>query len=124
MGDPVFRIGDEEVDIDWRRLLDLGSMGFGVAVFPLVRETIILLAAWVLILPARIRWSTALAGLGLIVAGLFVVRNAGADPLAPCRWGISLGLIPVLAGLVIVAVFRYRKLNNTDRPVCGSGAVS
>jgi len=42
LGDPVFRIGDEEMDIDWRRLLDLGPLGFGISVFPLVREIIIL----------------------------------------------------------------------------------
>jgi len=112
------------MDIDWRRLLDLGPLGFGISVFPLVREIIILLAAWVLILPARIRWPTALAGMGLIVAGLFVVRNAGADPLAPCRWGIRLGLILLLAGLVIGAVFRCRMVNDTDRSVCNTGAVS
>lgn len=118
LGDPVFDVKGEEVVFRYRRMLDLGPVGFGIAVFPLVRETIILLAAWTVVLPARIRWPMALTGLGVIFAGLFVVRSAGREPLDPCRWGIGLGLTLVLAGLIIGAVLSSGVCNNTDRTVC------
>lgn len=121
LGDPVFDVEDEKVVVRWGRVLDLGPLGFGISVFPLVRETIILLMAWLLVLPGRIRWSTALVGLGAMFVGLFATRFAGADPLAPQRWWIASGLIIVLLGPVIAVVFRSECHNNTDRSVSKSG---
>jgi hypothetical protein len=64
-----------------------------VAVFPLARELIILLAAWALLLPAGIGRGPALLVLFLLLESLMVVRLAGADPLAPRYLGL------VLAGI-------------------------
>jgi hypothetical protein len=118
LGAPVYRISEEKVEIDWRRLLDPGPLAFGVSVFPLARESIILLVAWILVLPARIRWPTALVGLGLLFVGLFMVRFAGQEALDPKRWLIVFSLFFVLSGLVITAVLGRRSPCNTDRPVC------
>jgi len=118
LGAPVYRVSEEKVEIDWHRLLDPGPMAFGVSVFPLVRESIILLVAWILVLPSRIRWPTALVGLGLMIAGLFVVRFAGREPLDPKRWLIVLSLLFVLSGLVIAAVLGRKTQKDTDRTVC------
>jgi hypothetical protein len=124
LGDPVFDVKDEEVVVRWGRLLDLGPLGYGIAVFPLLRETIILLTACLLVLPTRIRWPRALAGLSMMFVGLFVVRFAGQEPLDPWRWGIGLGLMLVLAGLIIGAFSCPSGPDNTDRSVCEPGDLS
>jgi hypothetical protein len=122
LGSPVFDVQDEQVVVAWGRLLDIGPVGFGISVFPVARESIILLTVWLMVLPARVRWPSALAGLFVMVAGLVVVRIAGQDPLEPSRWGIGLGLVIVLAGLWFAGrLGGQRRSRGTDRSVFFNG---
>jgi len=45
LGTPIIRNEGNRTQIDWAKLIDLGPPAFGISVFPLVREFIILLAA-------------------------------------------------------------------------------
>ncbi len=113
LGPPVFQWTDEGLVIDWRRLLDPGPFAFGVAVFPLRRELILLLTAWLLTLrPAAGRLRPILALL-LLGAGLGVCRLAGADPLNPNHAGIALA-----AGLTLMGLYttlgEVRRAGRTD----------
>lgn len=74
---------------DWGR-----NLAYGIAVFPAWREGIILLTAWVLLLPRRARWGRALAFLGVAAAGWMLVRATSHDYWSPsigAAWG-GLGL--------------------------------
>lgn len=117
LGEPVLVHADKHWNIAWLRLIDLGPPAFGAAIFPLRRELIILLAAWVLLLPRQIRWSRAGIGLVLLFQGLLIVRICGADPVHPVRAGIYLGLLNVAVAVFVVAVWGRKHKGHTDRPV-------
>jgi hypothetical protein len=89
MGTPVFQHGIDGLNVRWRALLDPAPLAFGLAVFPLFRELIILLAAWVLLLPPRLDRFAAALVLLLLVNSLVIVRGAGADALAPRYAGLG-----------------------------------
>ncbi|HOA73697.1 MAG TPA: hypothetical protein PL151_20015 [Phycisphaerae bacterium] len=110
LGPPILQAQDGQVRVRWSGLIDLGPPAYGVAVFPLGRELIILLTLWVLLLPWRVDRRSALLALGLMLQGLVLIRTAGTDPLAPWRGGILLGLLSLslpVAGLWLVRL-RHR----------------
>ncbi|MBI4581174.1 MAG: hypothetical protein HY718_15840, partial [Planctomycetes bacterium] len=102
LGAPIVTSQAGRTRVAWSRLLDVGPPSFGMSVFPLKRELIILATAWVLLLPPRIRWRTAAIGLLLLVQALLIIRMAGADPIHPRIGGIVLGLLNLLAAVVIL----------------------
>jgi hypothetical protein len=123
LGPPILRNDGKRTRIDWVRLIDLGPPAFGISVFPLRRELIILLTAWILLLPARPRlWST-LSSLVLMVQALFVIRMAGANPLYPSLTGIHLGLLNAAAGVVLLAWIGRQATTKTDSVPTGLYAI-
>lgn len=82
------------------------SLTFGIAVFPLMREMILLLAAWVLMLDRRTTPARAILGLMLLVQGLLflrlsypVSRGAAVEMIA---WSAWVGLLHIAAGFVVL----------------------
>lgn len=110
MGPPIIRSEGGNVRIRWSGLLDLGPPAYGISVFPLGRELIILLCAWLLLLPWRVDWRSAGLALALMAQGLLLIRYAGTDPHYPWMPGILLGIFSLLlavGGLWLVRL-RYR----------------
>ncbi len=115
LGPPAFQAGPEGVQIRWRALLNPAPMAFGVAVFPWARELIILLTAWLLLLPPRMNRFAAALVLALLLDSLVLVRLAGADPVAPrtaalvwaaAHWPVALWMLWRPAGAGRVAADR------------------
>ncbi|UCG34399.1 MAG: transglutaminase domain-containing protein [Phycisphaerales bacterium] len=77
-------------------------LSFGMAVFPLGRELVMVAAIWLcgLSLAAR-RW-TWLASLVLLTLGLVVIRLAARDPGQAIRWGLWLGWCQVAVGVLLL----------------------
>jgi len=78
-----------------------GSLAFGVAVFPLSRELIILLTFWWLLLHPASRPVHAAFGLMAMGAGLLILRLAAADPWRPNAFGCWVAVGAVVAGIVL-----------------------
>ena len=77
---------------------------YGVAVFPFVRELILLLTVWALALnPAASRTSWLIALL-LLLEGLLIVRLAAHSPYRPLHWGSWLGAAHLLAVMLVLWV--------------------
>jgi hypothetical protein len=111
LGPPILRSEAGRFSVRWSGLIDLGPPAFGISVFPLGRELIILLTFWLLLLPPRVDRRSALLSLGLLVQGLLIVRMAGADPVHPRTAWIILGLVSLglpVAGLWLIRL-RYRR---------------
>jgi hypothetical protein len=82
------------------------GLTFGIAVFPLGRELIILAAVIVASLQPRSSWNRRLAGSALLAAGLFLLRGSGAPQgeqvtMWACMAG---GMVALIAGWLLVVV--------------------
>ena len=82
------------------------SLSFGISVFPLFRELVILLTAYVLMLHKRTPWrAAALAGL-LLIQGLLFMRCGVLSPQSLLRyspsWPATVGLLHLLAGFTVL----------------------
>lgn len=117
LGPPVFEAQAGRVRVRWSGLIDLGPPAFGISVFPLGRELIILLAAWVLLLPPRVDRRSALLSLALLVAGLLIIRMAGADPVRPQTAWILVGLASLAVAVAGLWLIRLRYVRPVLLPV-------
>lgn len=82
------------------------GFAFGIAVFPLERELIILAALCLVSLQPRSAVWRRLAGCGLLLAALALFRQAGpsADGLAIRPWLVWLGMLVAVAGWLALAM--------------------
>jgi len=117
LGEPAFAATAGGMQIHWIRMLEPGPLAFGIAIFPVYRELIILGCAWLLLLwPGCTRVQAGLILL-LLVEALILLRLAGADPRAPSYGGIFWAGLHVFAA--VVAAFWLAKLSTRpDRSVC------
>jgi len=98
----------------WQSLSNVPvSLSYGVAVFPLWRELIILLAAFLLLMPRDGRKLWLLIGLQLMVLGLLLVRGGYLDPSSLSQtvrvWPVYVGLVVILEGMLITALAARRR---------------
>lgn len=72
---------DGGLRINWRALTNIpSSMAYGVGVFPLGRELIVLAVLWLLYLCPGVPWPVLGVALLLMLDGLVILRSSGADP--------------------------------------------
>jgi len=108
----------------------LGSVPFGVAVFPFRRELMILLAVWLMLLGTRTDWRQALVGLGLAIAGLVLIRIGGADHRTPTVWAQVAGAICLVAAILVlwltnvIRSIRARTVSNMELPSMGDESIA
>jgi hypothetical protein len=91
----------------WRNLPRApAALSFGLAIFPLPRELLILLTAYLLMLHRRMSWRWAAVGAILLLQGLLFMRGAVLSSSVPLRfdssWPAFIGLPHVLAGLIVL----------------------
>ena len=80
------------------------AFAHGTAVFPLVREAIILAMLWLLLLRPKggIVWS--LVGLACFVGALICLRNGGRNYYQPILWMQWVGMLAIVAGFFVLLV--------------------
>ncbi|MCP4594577.1 MAG: hypothetical protein GY842_27925 [bacterium] len=88
------------VDWGWRLVADyVDALGYGVAVFPLMREMILLATVWLMLLGRERNWPAAFCGALLMIGGLLVMRVGGHPLLGPVRWLQVIGGLQLIAGM-------------------------
>ncbi|MBI3835115.1 MAG: hypothetical protein HY287_12365 [Planctomycetes bacterium] len=96
--------GERGVKVNWAALANLPSAtAYGVAVFPTIREAMILATGWLLLLH-RNRWISATISLVLFCSGLWLLRLGGASyphPNLPLEWA-SIGFFFVGIGILVL----------------------
>lgn len=110
---PAIVSTDRGVVVRWGALANLGrASAFGVAVFPLIREAIVLAVLWVLLLHRDRRVVASLLGAAGLVGGLLALRAGSADYWKPI---FSLQLAGVALMLGSVAFLLRRESRKRDR---------
>ncbi len=89
LGKPAFQSDNGHIHINWRVLLNPTPLAFGVAVFPLLRELIILLTVWLLLIPPRMTRGECVLVLVMLCESLMLIRLAGINPVAPRYPGLA-----------------------------------
>lgn len=108
-----------EHGVEWRMagLLELPhSIVYGISVFPLGREVILVVVLWVLFLRRDHRLGLALIGLAGLILGLVLLRQGGRDYRSPDYWLEGLGAV-ALASSVWWLVSRRCRSTTRDVPV-------
>lgn len=88
------------------------SLSYGVSVFPLVRELIILATVFVLVLHRRMSWRAVALGGVLLLQGLLFMRCGVLSPRSlsagVSSWPAVIGIVHVAAGIVILCAASHR----------------
>ena len=84
------------------------ALAFGVAVFPFVRELIIVFVLWLLLLRRYGGARPQLMTLCLLVVGLYLLREGGKEYLKPALWKQLSGLLFMGGGLACGFVWAAR----------------
>ncbi len=94
----------EGMKFNWGIVLNLPkTLAMGIAVFPLYREAILVLAAWLLMVGRGVRVRDTLLWLALLVIGLLLIREGG-HPRHPNIWKDWLGFTTWAAALAALAL--------------------
>jgi hypothetical protein len=116
LGPAIVETRQGKPHVRWAGLIDLGPPAFGISVFPLRREFIILAAAWILLLPRRLYFKRVTIGLALLIQALLIIRMAGRDPIHPNTNGILLGLANLTVAVPVLAWRPRRPVWGDDEP--------
>ncbi len=117
MGEPTMTSSAEGVRIRWLSFIDPADFAIGVALFPVTREAVIVLTAWLLLLPADVRKPQALLALLLLIEAWILLRLSGSNPYQPSYWGVAWALLHALAALAIVDANPRLPAKDTGRSV-------
>jgi len=100
---------DKGVKFNWRGLAVLPrAAGFGIAVFPRLRELMILLVVWLMIISRRVPLKRQLALLGMMTAALLLLGEAGASYRHPIVWLQILATLVLLAATIAPSIWSRR----------------
>lgn len=117
LGDPAFTADEQGIHVRWSGMLRLGSLAFAISVFPLVRELIILVTLWLLLLPPAVGAKRAGIAAALFLEALVFVRLAGSDPLMPRYAGIYWGFLHLLVAGIVLYEGPQKRRKHTARSV-------
>jgi len=97
------------LQIHWRALAGLPrALVYGVAVFPLVRELIVLIVAWWLLLRTNAGIARSLLAIVLLCTGLLVLRSGARAYLEPVEWRQIVGVLAMASAVVLLRPSRRR----------------
>lgn len=95
------------------------SLSYGIAVFPLSRELVILVTAFVLLLDRRMPWRAAAIGGLLLIQGLLFMRCGALAPDQLRRFNVSwpavVGLLHLLGGFILLQWTAYRARHTVEQ---------
>lgn len=78
---------DRGLQIHWREMVHLPHASlYGIAVFPLIRQLIVLFVAWGLLLRTNVGAARSLLAIVLLCTGLLVLRKGASEYLKPVQW--------------------------------------
>jgi len=117
MGQPSIASSPEGMSIRWLDFINLGELAVNISLFPIAREAIIVLTAWLLLLPRGFRKWQALLGLLLLIEAWIMFRLAGHYAYQPSSWGARWALLHAVAALVVLDLDPRRFEKNTERSV-------
>ncbi len=96
---------DQGLQVHWRGFFQLPQASlYGLAVFPLVRQLIVLVVAWWLLLPTNARWLRSSLALVLLCLGLLALKEGAREYRAPIYWMEILGVAAMGAAIVSMMV--------------------
>ena len=84
------------------------ALAYGIAVFPLTRELIVVAVCWLLMLGSAGRARFTLAGLACFLGGLFLLRAGGRNDRDPVEWMQWCGFVVGLIGFAILFIASHR----------------
>jgi hypothetical protein len=117
LGPPALASSATGTRVRWLGVVDLGNLAVGISLFPVLREAIVLLAAWLLFLPPAVGWRRAGVGLFLLVEAWILLRLAGSNQWSPSYWGARWALLHVAVAVVILAKGPRKTSKDTVRSV-------
>lgn len=113
---------DRGLQFQWSALGELprGSM-YGLAVFPLVRQLIVLVVGWWLMLRSNSGIVRSLTALTLLCCGLLILRVGSREYLHPIHWMQILGVLSIAAAVLLLLLRgrRGRRQEMSDPPDSG-----
>lgn len=92
-----------------------GAAAYGMAVFPLLRELIVLGVMWLLLLRRGGGILPSIVGLALLIAGLFLLRAGSKEYGDPKTWMQLLGLTGLSAGTAALLFWARFNVRRTER---------
>jgi len=103
---------DRGLQFHWRALAGLPQATvYGIAVFPLIRELIVLFVAWWLLLRINAGITRSLLALVLLCTGLLVLRAGASEYLKPVQW---MQIVGALAMSSAVGLFLPRSRSSAQ----------
>ena len=104
---------DQGLQVQWSALAELPRASiYGIAVFPLIREMIVLLVGWWLMLRADGGVVRSLFALVLLCIGLFLLRRGGGEYLKPVAWLQIAGALCVTIAVVLLLLRNRRAVGH------------
>ena len=101
---------DRGLQVQWSALGELPrGLLYGIAVFPLIRQLIVLVVGWWLMLRSNSGIVRSLAALALLCGGLLILRVGGSDYYNPIRWLQILGAVSIAAAVCLLLVRSRRR---------------
>lgn len=100
---------DRGLQFHWRALAGLPQATvYGIAVFPLVRELVVLFIAWGLLLRANAGIARSLLALVLLCTGLLLLRKGASEYLKPVQWMQIVGAIAMATAVGVMLLYKRR----------------
>jgi hypothetical protein len=95
------------------------ALAYGTAVFPFLREIVVVAVLWLLMLGAGQSHARRLVAAGLLINGLILFRLGGSDYRRPLPWIQLAGALDFALGLAVLSGWRRRAagdaVNSDDR---------
>jgi len=111
--------GEQGVRVHWTLISETlpQALAYSVSPFPLVRELILLVVVWLVLLAPGVGWRARVLGLVLMLEGLLFLRVAGVNWNRPVVWAQWWGGLHIAAGAGMLAAAGYRAMRRGRRPL-------
>jgi len=104
---------DQGLQVQWSALTELPRASiYGIAVFPLIREMIVLLVGWWLMLRTNAGVIRSLFALVLLCMGLLLLRKGGGEYLKPVAWLQIAGALSITIAVVLLLLRNRRAVGH------------
>ena len=109
---------DRGLQFHWRALAGLPQATvYGIAVFPLLRELIVLFVAWWLLLRTNAGAARSLLALVLLCTGLLILRKGASEYLKPVQWMQIVGALAMATAVGLLLPRSRRSAQHAPRTV-------